>query len=193
MKRELASELLLKTIKERRDKNRVLTSHVATRYYRAPELILMEKDYGKAVDIWSAGVIFGELLMMIEANCPKFAERNCLFPGGYCFPLSPKRNQKLDEDGIPIDTKNDQLEHIFALIGTPNETDTSFVTDEKARLYLNQFAPKSPDFEKRFPSCEPSGLKLLAEMLQFNPFFRPTIEECLQSPYFEKVSQFSAV
>lgn len=62
MKQELASELLLKTIKERRDKNRVLTSHVATRYYRAPELILMEKDYGKAVDIWSAGAIFGELL-----------------------------------------------------------------------------------------------------------------------------------
>lgn len=130
---------------------------------------------------------------MIEVNCPNFAERHCLFPGGYCFPLSPKRNQKLDEDGIPIDNKNDQLEHIFALIGTPNETDTSFVTDEKARLYLNQFAAKSPGFEKRFPSCEPSGLKLLAEMLQFNPFFRPTIEECLQSPYFEKVSQFSAV
>jgi mitogen-activated protein kinase 1/3 len=39
-----------------------LTSHVATRHYRAPELILMEKDYGKAVDIWAAGVLFAELL-----------------------------------------------------------------------------------------------------------------------------------
>ena len=92
MRRQEASEVLIKSVKERSDKNRVLTSHVATRYYRAPELILMEKDYGKAVDIWSAGVIFGELLKMVEANCPKFEERKCLFPGGYCFPLSPKRH-----------------------------------------------------------------------------------------------------
>lgn len=49
---------------------RQLTSHVATRFYRAPELILMEKDYGKEVDIWSVGVIFGELLNMLEGNCP---------------------------------------------------------------------------------------------------------------------------
>jgi mitogen-activated protein kinase 1/3 len=70
---------------------RQLTSHVATRYYRAPELILMEKDYGKAVDIWSAGVIFGELLKTIEEHCPIFEERTCLFPGNHCFPLSPNR------------------------------------------------------------------------------------------------------
>ena len=44
---------------------RQLTSHVATRYYRAPELILMEKDYGRPVDVWAAGVVFGELLMTI--------------------------------------------------------------------------------------------------------------------------------
>jgi hypothetical protein len=51
----------------------------------------MEKDYGKPVDIWAAGVIFGELLLMIEENCPRFEDRNCLFAGKYCFPLSPKR------------------------------------------------------------------------------------------------------
>ena len=38
---------------------RQLTSHVATRFYRAPELILMEKDYGKEVDIW-ASIPFAE-------------------------------------------------------------------------------------------------------------------------------------
>lgn len=111
---------------------RYLTSHVATRFYRAPELILMEKDYGKAVDIWSAGVIFGELLMMIEGNCSKFEERECLFPGKHCFPLSPKRKQELDEDGIPESGKDDQLQLIFELIGTPKREDLSFVTDEKA-------------------------------------------------------------
>ena len=30
-------------------------------------------------------------------------------------------------------------------------------------------------------------------MLQFNPHFRPTVEECLKSPYFSKVAHFSSV
>lgn len=30
-------------------------------------------------------------------------------------------------------------------------------------------------------------------MLQFNPYLRPTVEQCLQSPYFEKVRRFSKV
>lgn len=30
--------------------------------YRPPELLLGEKTYGMAIDVWSAGCIFGELL-----------------------------------------------------------------------------------------------------------------------------------
>ena len=35
---------------------------VATRWYRAPELLYGARSYGKAVDIWSAGCIFAELM-----------------------------------------------------------------------------------------------------------------------------------
>lgn len=41
---------------------RVLSPHVCQRHYRAPEIILLEKDYGEAVDIWSFGAILGEML-----------------------------------------------------------------------------------------------------------------------------------
>ena len=37
-----------------------LTEYVATRWYRAPEL-LVGAPYGTAVDVWSAGCIMGEL------------------------------------------------------------------------------------------------------------------------------------
>ena len=94
---------LINTRQARKDLDRQLTSHVATRFYRAPELILMEKDYGQAVDIWSAGVIFGELLMTLKSNCDDFKSRKCLFPGKYCFPLSPNAKAALDEDGIPVE------------------------------------------------------------------------------------------
>mmetsp|Transcript_49152 Transcript_49152/g.137658 ORF Transcript_49152/g.137658 Transcript_49152/m.137658 type:complete len:900 (-) Transcript_49152:111-2810(-) len=38
-----------------------LTDYVATRWYRAPELLLGSTHYGKDVDIWALGCIMGEL------------------------------------------------------------------------------------------------------------------------------------
>ncbi len=38
-----------------------LTEYVVTRWYRAPELLCLA-PYGKAVDMWSVGCIFAELL-----------------------------------------------------------------------------------------------------------------------------------
>ncbi|KAJ3335289.1 Cyclin-dependent kinase-like 3, partial [Kappamyces sp. JEL0680] len=38
------------------------TDYVATRWYRAPELLVGDTEYGKAVDVWAAGCIFAELL-----------------------------------------------------------------------------------------------------------------------------------
>jgi mitogen-activated protein kinase 7 len=39
-----------------------MTEYVATRWYRAPEIMLSFQCYTKAIDIWSVGCIFGELL-----------------------------------------------------------------------------------------------------------------------------------
>jgi len=42
--------------------NPVLTDYVATRWYRAPEILLGSTSYTKGVDMWSVGCILGELL-----------------------------------------------------------------------------------------------------------------------------------
>mmetsp|Transcript_8478 Transcript_8478/g.12716 ORF Transcript_8478/g.12716 Transcript_8478/m.12716 type:complete len:382 (-) Transcript_8478:253-1398(-) len=47
-----------------------LTEYVATRWYRAPEIMLSWKEYTKAIDVWSVGCIFAEIL-----------GRKPLFPG----------------------------------------------------------------------------------------------------------------
>jgi mitogen-activated protein kinase 15 len=44
------------------DSNTVLTDYVATRWYRAPEILLGSTRYTKGVDMWSVGCIIGELL-----------------------------------------------------------------------------------------------------------------------------------
>jgi len=44
------------------DEEQVLTEYVATRWYRAPEILLASTKYTKGVDMWAVGCILGELL-----------------------------------------------------------------------------------------------------------------------------------
>jgi mitogen-activated protein kinase 1/3 len=62
--------------------------HVVTRWYRAPELILLANTYSAPIDMWSVGCILGELLSMQKENVPNADDRAALFPGTSCFPLS---------------------------------------------------------------------------------------------------------
>lgn len=49
-------------VEEEVNQNAVLTDYVATRWYRAPEILLGSTRYTKAVDMWSVGCILGELM-----------------------------------------------------------------------------------------------------------------------------------
>ncbi|XP_076462548.1 extracellular signal-regulated kinase 2-like isoform X2 [Babylonia areolata] len=57
----LARSLTQIGIDEAGDPN--LTEYVATRWYRAPEILLASHRYTKGVDMWSLGCILGEMLM----------------------------------------------------------------------------------------------------------------------------------
>jgi serine/threonine protein kinase len=87
-------ERLKNTRKERKKMKRELSPHVVTRWYRSPELILMEKDYGKKIDVWSLGVIFAEMIKMNENNPDHYSKRKPFFPGRSCYPLSPDKRKK---------------------------------------------------------------------------------------------------
>lgn len=73
----------------RRERPRALSNHVVSRFYRPPEIILMEKHYDASIDIWSAGCIFAELLTCAHANKKLSMKDKILFPGRSCYPLSP--------------------------------------------------------------------------------------------------------
>jgi len=51
-----------------------MTEYVATRWYRAPEIMLSWQEYTSAVDVWSVGCVFAELLLLK----PLFAGRDYL-------------------------------------------------------------------------------------------------------------------
>jgi len=51
-----------------------LTEYVATRWYRAPEIMLNSKGYTKSIDIWSVGCILAEMI----SNRPLFPGKHYL-------------------------------------------------------------------------------------------------------------------
>jgi len=185
-KKEL-HRVLLKTKDQRKNIKRELTGHVVTRWYRAPELILLEKDYGPPIDIWSVGCIFAELLSMIKENAATYMDRKPLFPGNSCFPLSPDTNSATKKNGFPFSSV-DQLSMIFEVIGTPTEEDCSFVTDTKAIDYLKGFPTRAKkDLSKKYVGSDKKAIDLLSKILVFNPYFRLTLDECLAHPYFDNI------
>jgi p38 MAP kinase len=65
-----------------------MTGYVSTRYYRAPEIMLTWQKYDVAVDIWSTGCIFAE---MLEGK-PLFPgkDRTFTLPHFISYPLKPR-------------------------------------------------------------------------------------------------------
>jgi mitogen-activated protein kinase 1/3 len=162
---------------------RNLTGHVVTRWYRAPELILLQENYTKAIDMWSVGCIYAELLGMLEGT--RFEDRGPLFPGQSCFPLSPDRKHK-DDFKYHTRGKHDQLSMIFALLGTPTDeqlAELNFSSD--ARRYIRCFGHSTGSgFQSRFPHISRDSCDILERMLTFDPQHRISVNEALEHQIF---------
>jgi len=164
---------------------RSLTKHTTTRYYRAPEIILLE-PYFSAVDIWAVGCVFAELLQMLVRNRCAYYSRKPLFTGESCLPFSPPPKCKTSNDG------NDQLHKICKIIGKPTKKDSNFIGSEKANLKVSNMPNYKPiQYESLFPEIQPDEKDLLAKMLAFNPFKRITAKQALNHPYFAEVRTIS--
>ena len=89
-----------------------MSNHIGSRWYRAPEICLLEKQYDCASDVWSLGCTIAELVRGItfNQNYPpetKFSSKNlALFPGDSCYPISAKYKAGENSDIISM---NDQL------------------------------------------------------------------------------------
>jgi len=157
---------------------RTLTKHVVTRWYRPPELILLQ-EYSIAVDMWSIGCIFAELLSMDKESVNSYRDRAPLFPGSSCFPLSAD-NDRTYKDRL------DQLNVIFNILGTPAEEDISHLGE--VRNYLRNLDDKPRvKFSTIFKAAPEDAIDLLDKMLVFNPTKRLSVKEALKHPFLDSV------
>ena len=77
-------------------KVRAISNLVGSRWYRAPEISLLQKSYDQAQDMWSLGCVIFEILQMARPAqspaAPTAYTDRVLFPGDSCFPLSMRNN-----------------------------------------------------------------------------------------------------
>lgn len=159
---------------------RVMTQHVVTRWYRAPELILLQDNYTEAIDVWSVGCIYAELLQMLDGT--SFQDRSPLFPGSSCFPLSPDRRHKND---FKFHTRGsqDQLNMIFDLIGTPSEQDLANLERDDAKRYIKHFNVRvGQGIAQKFSWADPQSISFLEQMLRFSARDRISVAAALNHP-----------
>ncbi len=175
-------------MEDRTSYNKRLTAHVVTRWYRAPEIVLMLSNYGPPIDVWSAGCIFAELLTIIKGSK---VPRRPLFPGTSCLALSPFDPGSRASAGrcslsIP---STDQMCIIIKVMGIPSEEDFSFVNDKEVVDFCRSLSIQTDGISlaERFPKADKDAIDLLTKMLQFNPEKRITVAQCLEHPYFKEM------
>jgi CTD kinase subunit alpha len=130
------------------------TNRVITIWYRPPELLLGETQYGPAVDIWSAACVFVEMFT-----------RKAVFPGeGTELSQLDKVYAML---GTP--TRSDWPRIIdlpwFELMQP---------VERKRRQFENQYRDV----------FTPAALDLVTKMFRYDPLKRPNADDVLSHPYF---------
>lgn len=126
-----------------------LTDYVATRWYRAPELLLGTFDYGKPVDMWAIGCIMAEMI-----------DSQPLFPGESEIDqlyLIQKTLSSLTSNQQEIFQKNPRF------IGLKFPEITRCETLEKRYLKTDK---KAIDFLSKLLKMEPSERLTASEALQ---------------------------
>ncbi|NXL54239.1 MK15 kinase, partial [Podilymbus podiceps] len=136
--------------------NPALTEYVATRWYRAPEILLSSRSYTKGVDMWSIGCILGELLL-----------GKPLFPG-----TSTVNQIEQILRVIPAPSPED-------ILAVQSDYRASVINRirSRQRVTFEEILPSSTPLP---------ALDLLKKLLVFNPDKRLTAEEALQHPYVKR-------
>lgn len=152
-----SSSSLTSKSKSTTSKNK-LTKYVVTRWYRAPELLVQNKQYDSKVDLWSTGCLVAELL-----------GARAIFPGNDSLHQLRLIIERL---GVPSEDELDFIQNPQAITYIRN-------------LRPKQPHPRSPteQFAALYPNANPLLLDLMASLLHFDPRQRPTAAEALAHPY----------
>ena len=134
----------------------IMTENVATKLYRAPEVMLGSKHYSFPVDMWSAGCIIAEMFMD--------------------KPVVLMQSQNVVE----------QLQRFFNIFGKPSDEDLESIQISRSYEILKHINPteKLP-LHKVVGRNDKDLLDLITSCLSFNPKKRLTPTQAIEHPFFK--------
>lgn len=132
-----------------------MTEYIATRWYRAPEIVMGSNEYGFQVDMWSVGCILAEMVF----KRPLFEGKSTLNQIELIF-----ENVKLD-GAEKYSFWNDLSANLFNSIG-------------------KNFASKNRNlYETLSQQLGPAGSDFVRRCLEIEPLKRMTPKEALEHPF----------
>lgn len=127
-------------------------SYIASRYYRAPELIMKCTNYTNKIDIWAAGCIFAEIL---TGGVPLFQSNTSRGQLGEIFKII----------GHPTTSDLESFQHEIS-----DEELIEIKKNARKTIKLDSVMP---------PHVPPDVIELLNDIFQYNPQKRPSANQCL--------------
>lgn len=143
-----------------------MTPVVITLWYRPPELIFGARHYGGAVDIWSIGMVFAELLIRRPYCAADIQDPEALGKGG---------------------GELAQLDKICEAVGTPSEDNWPGVTELPLWVDNSKKIPVRDKnfFTMMFPTAGSDGVDLLMGMLKLDPRKRLGARQALEHEWWQ--------
>lgn len=172
---------------------RCLTHNVCTRWYRAPELFLLQNHYDSKIDMWGFGCILYEMTFL-NVNKEVGNTDKILFISeeeqeNILSESSAASSIKYSDDlsGNKIDSY--AVKNILKIIGRQSEQSLSFINSQNVISSIIQMQKnhKSPKILKKLEHSDPTVNSLLLQLLKFNPNQRWSTTEALKMPMFDSV------
>ncbi|PWA29642.1 hypothetical protein CCH79_00007964 [Gambusia affinis] len=167
------------------------TDYVATRWYRAPELLVGDTQYGPPVDVWAIGCVFAELLSGIPLWPGKSDMDQLYLIRKTLGDLIPRHQQVFSNNqffcgvSIPEPTEMEPLEQKY-----PNLSHQT-LSLMKVRPPLFKLKVTSC-FGNRAPGCFSFSRVFTPQgCLRVDPSERLTCEQLLRHPYFDRMREKS--
>ncbi|KAL4459167.1 hypothetical protein ABPG75_014032 [Micractinium tetrahymenae] len=140
------------------------THMVVTLWYRAPELLLGQRKYSTAVDVWSIGCIMAELL-----------SKEALFAG----------KSEIDQLQLILKTMGSPTEETWPGVSKLPHAKKFNLGKYPSGNLRQRFPPPGLGFDGR-PSLSEQGFHLLSSLLELCPERRISCEEALEHPWFRE-------